>query len=178
MSCDLVNHHALVQDFGNSSSSTMMLLQSCTKPSKCTSLIHRLSSGPKLMHWRCISVFSLPFLIYDTHTNMCVVVSLGFCSLILFIHGPNHHSASIRRLGVPVPCRSRHFRFPKLRHFHKNIHACVENESCCPRTVNISNVDFTTKIPILPELIFKYMGQQMFGPDSSSGYSIRHKSEG
>ena len=31
----------------------------------------------------------------------------------------------------------------KLWHFHKNIRLCVENECCCPRTVNIMNVGFT-----------------------------------
>ena len=30
-------------------------------------------------------------------------------------------------------------------HFHKNIRYCVKNECCCPRTVNISNVNFTFK---------------------------------
>ena len=55
---------------------------------------------------------------------------------------------------------------------------CVENECCCPRTVNISNVSFTSKISIPPEPVFKNMGQQMSGPDSSIGQSIRHESEG
>ena len=53
------------------------------------------------------------------------------------------HSALIRRLGVRVPLRSRHFLSQKLWHFHKNTRSCVENECCCPRTVNISNVNFT-----------------------------------
>ena len=34
----------------------------------------------------------------------------------------------------------------KLWHFQKNIHSCVENECCCLHTVNISNVNFTSKI--------------------------------
>ena len=57
-----------------------------------------------------------------------------------------------------------------LRHFHKNIRSCVENECCCLRTVSISNIS--------PEPIFKYMGQQMSGPDSSNDQCIRHESEG
>ena len=55
------------------------------------------------------------------------------------------HSALIRRWGVRVPLRSRHFLSQKLWHFHKNTRSCVENECCCPRTVNISNVKFTLK---------------------------------
>ena len=34
----------------------------------------------------------------------------------------------------------------KLWHFHKNIRSCVENECCCLCTVNITNVNFTSKI--------------------------------
>ena len=45
----------------------------------------------------------------------------------------------------------------------------VENECCCTRTVNISNVNFTSKISIPPEPVFQNMGQQMSGPDSSNG---------
>ena len=37
---------------------------------------------------------------------------------------------------------------PKNFHFHKNIRSCVENESCCPRTVIISNINFTSNIYI------------------------------
>ena len=55
------------------------------------------------------------------------------------------HSALIRRWGVRVPLRSRHFLSQKFWHFHKNTRSCVENECCCPRTVNISNVKFTLK---------------------------------
>ena len=43
---------------------------------------------------------------------------------------------------------SRHFLSQKLWQFHKNTRSCVENECCCPRTVNISNVNFTSKISI------------------------------
>ena len=49
------------------------------------------------------------------------------------------------KLEVRVPLRLRHFLSQKLWHFHKNIHSCVENECCCPYTVNISNVNFTPK---------------------------------
>ena len=38
--------------------------------------------------------------------------------------------------------------------------------------------DFTSKISITPEPVFKNMGQQMSGPDSSNGKSIRHESDG
>ena len=48
--------------------------------------------------------------------------------------------------GVRVPLRSRHFLSQNLRSFHKHISSCVENECCCSRTVNISKVNFTTKI--------------------------------
>ena len=60
---------------------------------------------------------------------------------------------------------------------YKNTRWCVKNECCCPRTVNISNVNFTSKISIPPEPVFINMGQQMSGPDSSRGESIRHESD-
>ena len=56
------------------------------------------------------------------------------------------HSAWIRRLGVRVPLRSRHFLSQKLWRFHKNICSCVERECCYPRTINISNVNFASEI--------------------------------
>ena len=55
------------------------------------------------------------------------------------------HSAWIRRSGVRVPLRSRHFLSKKFWHFHKNIRSCVENQCYFPRTVNISNVNITLK---------------------------------
>ena len=58
----------------------------------------------------------------------------------------NGYSALIRRLGVRFPLRSRLFLSEKLWHFHKNIRSCVENECCCPLTVNIWNVNFTWQI--------------------------------
>ena len=57
----------------------------------------------------------------------------------------------------------------KLLHFRKNIRSCAENECCCPRTVNISNVNFTSKIYIQREPVFKNIGQQMSGPNSCNG---------
>ena len=36
----------------------------------------------------------------------------------------------------------------KLQHFHNNKHSWVLNECRCPRTVNISNVNFTAKITV------------------------------
>ena len=47
--------------------------------------------------------------------------------------------------GDQVTLGSRHFLSQKLWHFYKNIHWCVEYECCCPRTVNNSNVNFTSK---------------------------------
>ena len=49
------------------------------------------------------------------------------------------------KVVVRVPLRSRHFLSQKLWQFHKNIRSCVENEYCCMRTVNMSNVNFTLK---------------------------------
>ena len=72
--------------------------------------------------------------------------------------------AWIRRFEVRVP-----FLSPKLWHFHQNIRLCAGNECCCPRTVSISNVDLTSKLSILTEPVFKNMGQQMSGSDSSNG---------
>ena len=57
-------------------------------------------------------------------------------------------------------------------------HLCVENECCFPSTVNISNVNFTSKISIPPEPVFTKMGQQMLVPDNWNGKNIRHESEG
>ena len=56
------------------------------------------------------------------------------------------HSACIRSSGVRVALRSRYNLSQKLWHFHKNICSYVENEWCCPRTVNMSNVNFTSKM--------------------------------
>ena len=36
----------------------------------------------------------------------------------------------------------------------------VENDCCCPRTVNISNVDFSLKISISPEPVFRVHGTE------------------
>ena len=49
------------------------------------------------------------------------------------------------KVVVRVPLRWRPFLSQKLRHFHENIRSCVENECCFPRTVNISNINFTSK---------------------------------
>ena len=56
------------------------------------------------------------------------------------------HSAWIRRLGVWVLLKLRHFLSQKLRHFDNDTCSRVENECCCPHTVNISNVNFIKKI--------------------------------
>ena len=47
--------------------------------------------------------------------------------------------------GWGSPIRSRHFLSQNVWHLHKNIHSLVENEWCCPREVNISNVNFLQK---------------------------------
>ena len=62
--------------------------------------------------------------------------------------------------------------FGTLNHFY------LKHFKVFPCTVNISNVNFTSKISIPPGPVFKNMGQQMSGPDSSNGQSIRHGSEG
>ena len=67
------------------------------------------------------------------------------------------HLEWIRRLGVWVPLRSRHFL------------SCVENEWCGPRTVDISNVNFTLKNVYTAIASIQNMGQQMPGPDSLNG---------
>ena len=69
-------------------------------------------------------------------------------------------------VGGSSPPQVETFSVSKLWHFHKNTRSCVENECCCPRAVNISNVNFTSKISIPPEPVLKNMGQQMSGPDS------------
>ena len=50
------------------------------------------------------------------------------------------------KVGGSSPLRSRYFLSQKFWHFHKNIRSCVENECFCPQTVDISNVDLTSKI--------------------------------
>ena len=77
----------------------------------------------------------------------------------------------IRSLEVRVPLRSRHSLSQKSWHFPKNTRSCVANECCCPSTVNISNVNFISKISIPPEPVFNNMGQQISGPDSSIEHS-------
>ena len=87
------------------------------------------------------------------HRNACLLTSLlnlsinpsidPFISVSLFIFQHIYLSAWMRRLGVRVPLMSRHFLSQKLWHFYKNNRSCVENECCCPRTVNISNINFT-----------------------------------
>ena len=47
------------------------------------------------------------------------------------------------KVGGSSPLRSRHFLSQNIWNFHKNTRPCVENESCFPGTVNISNVNFT-----------------------------------
>ena len=60
------------------------------------------------------------------------------------------------KIGGSSPSQVEIFSVSKLWHFHKNTRSCVENECCCPRTVNISNVNFTSKIiklHVRPEIV-------------------------
>ena len=59
------------------------------------------------------------------------------------------------------------FCLQKLWHFHKNSRSGVENECRCPRTVNISNVNFTLKIPIFYRLASLTLGQSYDCPSVS-----------
>ena len=52
------------------------------------------------------------------------------------------HSAWIWNLGVRVPLSSIHFLSQKCCQIPRNTRSRVENECCCPRTVNISNVEW------------------------------------
>ena len=85
---------------------------------------------------------------------------------------------------VRVLLRSRHFLSQKLWHFHKNIISCVENECCCPRTINISHVNITSKIChgtiVINHIIQEYLMHHLvhiiskaFGADS---YASRDQS--
>ena len=78
-----------------------------------------------------------------------VFFSHGKCWFLnqLYFH-PAEYDSFCRRLRGSSYLGSRYFMFPKRRHFHKNICSRVENELCCPRKVNISTVNFTTKICI------------------------------
>ena len=49
------------------------------------------------------------------------------------------------RFGSLRLSRVKTFLSQNLRHFYNNIHSWIKNNGCCPRTVDISNVDFTTK---------------------------------
>ena len=103
--------------------------------------------GGKLQQLHCYHTFSDSLNIYLTK-NHYENYSPKMVP-IAKIWGPGswtiEHSALIRRLEVRVPLRSRHFLSQKLWHLPKNTRSCVENECCCPRTVHISNVNFTLK---------------------------------
>ena len=53
------------------------------------------------------------------------------------------YSAWIRSLGFESPSGRDIFCLKKLWHFHKNTRSCDEYKCCCPRTVDILNVNFT-----------------------------------
>ena len=63
--------------------------------------------------------------------------------------------------------------FSVSKTFHKNIRSWVKNECECSRLVDISNVNFITKIPKPPKPVFQNKGRQMSRPGSSNGWSIR-----
>ena len=46
------------------------------------------------------------------------------------------------RLGLQIVFICLYSTPSQLWHFPKNTRSCVENECCCPRTVNMSNVNF------------------------------------
>ena len=50
------------------------------------------------------------------------------------------------KVGGSSPPQVETFSVSKTLTFHKNIRSCIENECCCARTVNISNVNFTSII--------------------------------
>ena len=56
------------------------------------------------------------------------------------------------KVGGSSPPQVEAFSVSKLWHFHKNTCLCVENECCYPRTINISNANFTSKIFHFPEV--------------------------
>ena len=62
------------------------------------------------------------------------------------------------------PLRSRYFLSKKVWHFHKTIRSCVENDCCCPRTVNICNVNSTSKIPMSFRLVSMILWQSYDWP--------------
>ena len=93
---------------------------------------------------------SIVTIIYTVHGSLVVpcIICLGEIYKAVtsfFILGKFYY---LHVSGVRVPLRSRHFLSLNLRHFHENIRSWVENECCCPRTVNISNVNFTSKMSL------------------------------
>ena len=58
---------------------------------------------------------------------------------------PTHREHVRASLGAQFP-RGQDIFCQKLRYFHDNICSWVENECCCLRAGNISNVNFTNKI--------------------------------
>ena len=66
--------------------------------------------------------------VFKTWDNKC----LALIAQMVIAFGMNP------KVGVRFPLRSKHFLSQKLWHFHKNIRSCIENECCCPRTVNNS----------------------------------------
>ena len=70
------------------------------------------------------------------------------------------------KVGVLNPPHLEIFSVPDISNIRSWVYKYI---FCCPRTVNSSNVNFIIKISIPPEPVFKYMGQQTSGPDSSKG---------
>ena len=91
----------------------------------------------------CQIIFAICLHIIMSCTKSRLEITIDFICIWPWQLNRLEHSAWIRRLGVRVPLRSRHFLSQKLWYFHKNTRSCVQNECCCPRKVNISNVNFT-----------------------------------
>ena len=76
-----------------------------------------------------------------------------------------------RKIGGSSSPKVEIFSVLKIWHVHKNIWSCVENECCCPRTVNIPNVNFTFRIYPLSSMGWNYLSspklwrlrRQMYG---------------
>ena len=58
------------------------------------------------------------------------------------------------KVGGSSPPQVETFFSQRHLHSHKSTRSCVNNECCCPRTVNISNINFTSKISIPPGPVF------------------------
>ena len=84
--------------------------------------------------------------IYDSIKRLCLLwlersmlswwLQLFWCQI-----GTRPSSTSMMTHHI-IPSGPHIFCLKNFWHFHKNTRLCVENECCCPHTVNISNVNF------------------------------------